>query len=135
DASGTHYLFARFEQTTLSLQNRLNVTLTPALSIEWYTEPFVSGGTFSDVRELAVPSARRNTARYAPFAVASPGGVRFTRLRSNAVLRWEYRPGSVLYVVANQGRDYSDENAADFSVRDGSQLLFAQRPANTVLVK
>jgi len=140
DASGAaHYLFAHLDQTTFSVQNRINVTITPALSFEWYAEPFVSAGHFSDVREVADPGSAEYDKRYRPYAdptvTGDPGGLHFRQLRSNAVARWEYRPGSVLYLVWNQGRDYSDNVAESFALGREERGLFAQRPANTILVK
>ena len=64
-----------------------------------------------------------------------PGGFDFKQFESNFVFRWEYRPGSTLFVVWNEGRQGSVpfEGTADLGaeVRD----LFRLHPANTFLVK
>ena len=54
DGSGTHYVFAHLDQHLLSFTGRLDVTMTPGLSLQLYGEPFVSSGRFSNTRELAV---------------------------------------------------------------------------------
>ena len=53
---------------------------------------------------------------------------------SNAVLRWEYRPGSTLFVVWNQGRS---DFAADgrFQLRNNASDLFRAPGTNVLLIK
>jgi hypothetical protein len=68
---------------------------------------------------------------------SNPGGVDFKQLRSNLVLRWEYRPGSALFVVWSQGRDVAGNEPGRFGLwpsRDFHELL-ALRPQNAVAVK
>ena len=48
-----HYTFAHLEQKTLSLTWRLGYTFTPNTSLQVYASPFISKGTYSNVRELA----------------------------------------------------------------------------------
>ena len=141
DSVGTsHYTFAHLDQTTTSATLRLNYTITPNVSLQAYMQPFVSKGTFSDVRQLsATPRAAHYDARFAPYGDSAvtnnPGGFNFKQLQSNLVFRWEYRPGSTLFVVWNEGRQGSrrEEGTADFvgDVRE----LFRLHPANTLLVK
>ncbi|HEX9083557.1 MAG TPA: DUF5916 domain-containing protein, partial [Gemmatimonadaceae bacterium] len=50
DAGGTHYTFAHLDQHTTSVTARLNYTFTPDLSLQGYLQPFVSKGTYSNVR-------------------------------------------------------------------------------------
>jgi hypothetical protein len=68
---------------------------------------------------------------------ADPGGFRSVSFQSNAVLRWEYRPGSTLFVVWSQGRSNFDDRNMDptFKFKDDYRYLFRQRPDNTLLVK
>jgi hypothetical protein len=139
DSAGpTHYTFARLRQRTVSMSTRLNYTMTPELTFEFYGEPFVTSGNYSDVREVsATPDARRYDDRFRAFR--PPAGAatafKFTQLRTNSVVRWEYRPGSTLFVVWAHGRqDYSTENPGRPWMRDYRDL-FALHPDNTFLVK
>jgi len=109
DSTGaTHYTFAHLDQRTASLRFRFNYTATPNLTLQVYAEPFVTRGTYSDVRELADPRAAAYDDRYQPYGdaevTADPGAFNFKQFRSNVVLRWEYHPGSTLYLVWAQGR-------------------------------
>lgn len=130
-----HYTFAALQQDILGLTLRANVTLSPALSLQLYAQPFVASGAFSDWREMTDARARRYVDRYAPWgAGAVPPGFNAKQFNSNAVLRWEYRPGSVLFVVWQQGRvDGRDPGTFDAG-RDLRNLFFTH-PDNTLLVK
>jgi hypothetical protein len=140
DLTGTHYTFAHLDQHTTSATVRLNYTFTPEMSFQAYTQPFVSKGTYSNVRQLSAnPRAAAYDDRYAvfndPAVTSNPGGFNFKSFQSNLVYRWEYRPGSTLFVVWNEGRQgyVGAEGGQNFQgdVRD----LMRLHPANTFLVK
>jgi hypothetical protein len=137
---GTHYTFAHLDQHTTSATVRLNYTFTPDVSVQAYTQPFIAKGTYTNVRQLSsTPRAGAYADRYAAYADTSvtnnPGGFNFKEFQSNFVFRWEYQPGSTLFVVWNQGRQgivpVEGEGSFGGDVRD----LMRLHPANTVLVK
>ena len=129
-----HYTFAHLDQKTASVSFRLDYTASPTLTIQAYASPFVSKGPYSNVRELALPRAERYVDRFKPYA-AVPGQENFKAFNSNVVLRWEYRPGSTLFVVWSQGRlDQGDLETSRPLMRD-FRRLFDQHPRNTFLVK
>jgi len=134
DGTGTHYTFAHLDQKTASVSFRLDYTASPTLTVQAYASPFVSKGPYSNVRELANPRADRFVDRFQPYA-AVPGQENFKAFNSNMVLRWEYRPGSTLFVVWSQGRvDPNDVDTSRPMTRD-FRRLFDQHPQNTFLVK
>lgn len=55
-------------------------------------------------------------------------------MRSNVVLRWEYRPGSTLFVVWSSGRSGFRPDGS-FDVRRDARRLFETAPTNVFLVK
>lgn len=163
---GRRYVFADLSQTSVSMAARLNVTFTPDLGFSLYAQPFVSSNHFGTPKELAEPGTL-TFARYGSDAgtLTYDGGARSytidpdgngsaasfqvfnssfntTSLRGNAVLRWEYRPGSTLFVVWQQNRGtYLDAWGADpadpsvgrfYLVRDTRGLFSA--PADNVLM-
>jgi hypothetical protein len=136
---GLHYTFAHLEQKTLSLTWRLGYTFTPTTSLQVYASPFVSKGTYSDVRELAEPRASSYSARYASYSdsavAAAPTGFNFQQFRSNVVFRWEYRPGSTLFLVWSQGRQATSPFEGATSFRGDLGDLFGRRANDTFLVK
>jgi hypothetical protein len=134
----THYSFAHLDQTTRSLNVRINYTATPDLTFEFYGEPFVTRGRYTDVREIsATPDADSYDDRFQPY-VPPPDtdlAFRFSQLRTNAVLRWEYRPGSTLFLVWAHGRSaFTDQHSAQ-SWGDEYRDLFELHPDNTFLIK
>lgn len=131
----THYTFARLDQKTLSVTTRLDYTATPTLSFQFYGAPFVSTGSYSNWRELNDPRAENYEDRFQPFADhGDPGGFNFKEFRSNTVMRWEYRPGSTLFLVWQQGRSM-DGPAEAFSFGRDLRNVFDTHPNNTFLVK
>lgn len=132
----THYLFAHLDQHLLSFTSRLNYTATTNLSLQLYAEPFLTTGRYFNVRELATPRAADYDQRFRPFALdGSQANFNVKQLRGSAVARWEYRPGSKIFLVWTQGRDQDDLNPGAFSPRRDFGDLFGARPDNTFLVK
>ena len=151
---GRRYVFAELDQATVSLVGRLDWTFTPDLTLQLYARPFVSTGRYSRVQALDAPGALALPVygRDAGTAVEGAdgsvtvdpgdGGRRFSvasdftvrALQGNAVLRWEYRPGSALFVVWQQQRNGS---ASDGALRLGRDVggLFRDAPTNVFLLK
>ncbi len=134
------YTFAHLDQTTTSATMRLNYTFTPNVSLQAYAQPFVSKGTYSNVRALsATPRAERYEERFAPFndpeTTSDPGGFNFKALQSNVVFRWEYAPGSTLFAVWNHGRQGFDGIEGTNSFQGDVTDLFKLHPSNTFLIK
>ncbi len=131
----THYTFARLQQSTIGITARANWTATPTLSLQLYAQPFITSGDFANWRQLVAPRAAEYEARYAPYGGgAVPSGFNFRQFNSNAVVRWEYRPGSTLFFVWQQGRD-SRDTSGDFRVARDYRDLFRAHPNNTLLIK
>jgi hypothetical protein len=134
DGGGTAYTFARLEQTTTSVTTRIDYTMTPTLSFQLYAQPFVTAGDYSNLRQLADPRAEDYDDRFTPYGAVTPDDFNFKQFRSNSVLRWEYRPGSVLFFVWQQGRGDS-RNPGSFSPGRDFRDLFDTRADNTFLIK
>jgi Domain of unknown function (DUF5916) len=138
DAAGDHYTFAHLDQNTTSLTMRVNYTFTPDVSLQTYVQPFISKGTFTNVRELtANPRADDYDDRYQPYTIADAdaGGFNFRQLQSNVVFRWEYKPGSTFFAVWNHGRQGSIGEEGDKDFRGDVRDLFSLHPHNTFLIK
>jgi len=130
------FTFARLYQSTSSITMRLNYTITPTLSLESYVQPFVSTGEYTEWRALAEGQSPDRERRFRPYTErGAPSGFRFGQLRTNNVVRWEYRPGSVLFFVWTQARDAADTDPANFGVTPGYGAVFGRRPDNVFLVK
>jgi hypothetical protein len=137
-AGVTHHAFAHLDQRTVSASARINYTATPNLTFELYAQPFVSSGDYSDFREpSAAPGAAKYADRYMPYVppAGSDTAFKFTSLRTNTVVRWEYRPGSTLFVVWQHGRGGSSNiNNGQGWMEDYRELLDLH-PDNTFVIK
>lgn len=132
----THYTFGRLSQTTVSMTARASFTATPLLTFQFYAQPFMSAGSYSDWRELDAPRAADYDDRFKPYRTdVAPGGFNFKQFNSNAVVRWEYRPGSTLFLVWQQGRVQDALNRGTFEFERDYRDLFRAHPINTFLVK
>ena len=99
--SGARYVFAPLAYTQLGLEGRLNVTFTPLLSLETYVQPLLSTGSYGAAKQLVAP----RTYDFVEYSGTVPNlDFNLRSLRGNAVLRWEWRSGSTLYVAWQQRR-------------------------------
>ena len=127
-------IFAHLEQTTVSLTGRINYTVTPDLSIQIYAAPFLSGGDYSGFKQLAAPREADYDLRYAPFAYEDNPDFNYRSFRTTNVLRWEYKPGSTLFVVWQQAREETVETG-DFRFGQNFADMFRAPGRNVFLVK
>jgi hypothetical protein len=131
---GDRYIFGELRQRTVSIRTRLNYTVTPNLTIQLYAEPFVSAGDYASFKQLADGRAREYSERYAPTSYDSNPDFNYRSFRTTNVLRWEYRPGSTLFVVWQQGReDTLERGTFDFKRDFGG--VFDAPARNVFLVK
>lgn len=154
---GSRYLFAPLDQTTLGVETRLDVTFTPGLSLQVYAQPFISSADFGPLAELRAPGEYefqeygRDIGEIEPVEDGTriyPQGrdgaaasflmpnTDFTvrSLRGNAVLRWEYRPGSTIFVAWQQNRSGTDRSG-DFDFSRDRAALFDARPDDVFVIK
>ena len=151
---GRRYVFSQLEQTTLAINLRLNVSFSPAMSLQFFGQPLISTADYTDVRELARPRSLDFLAQGDPAAGSwtfdpvtkefDPDGpgpedaysqdFNFKSFRGNAVFRWEYRPGSTLFLVWTQQRT-DVEDHSDFDFNDSMNRLADADSDNIFLAK
>src|SRR5262245_27413392 len=128
------YVFARIYQQTVGIQTRLNYTVTPALSIQLYAEPFVSSGNYTNFKELVDGRSKSYEGRYKPTDYTGDPDFNYRSFRTTNVLRWEYKPGSTLFVVWQQGRE-DNVGYGDFNFHRDFGAVFDAPAKNVFLVK
>jgi Domain of unknown function (DUF5916)/Carbohydrate family 9 binding domain-like len=145
---GDRYVFATIDQKTLELGMRAEWTLNARLSLQMFLQPFVSSGDYHGFKQLT----RARDDEYTPLdavyheasdAYSVAGGspisfgdpdFNFRSVRGSAVLRWEFRPGSALYVAWNENR--SDvAPIGDFRFRRDLSALPDAQSADVFMVK
>jgi len=152
---GRRYVFAEINQSTLSTGIRLNWTFTPRLSFQLYAQPLIASGDYYDFKELAREKSYEfniygegESTFDAQNYIADPDGeagpaepielwnpdFNFKSLRGNAVLRWEYSPGSTLYFVWTQRRSDFEE-IGEFRFRRSIDRLLNAKGDNIFMVK
>jgi hypothetical protein len=153
EARESHYVFGHLDQKTLGLTGRMDLTFLPDLTLQLYAQPFVSAGKYTDFKQVADPRARSYQDRFDPVEATLVNGEyqadltgdgvvkRFRnpdfnvrQFRSTAVLRWEYRPGSLLYLVWSQGRNHFTQDPR-FQIGESLGDLFRQDAENVLMLK
>ncbi len=151
---GRRYVFGELDQRTLAANIRANWIFTPALSLEIFAQPLISSGRYQRIRELQAPrgfdfldygtegsTLDRGTGMVDPdgagaapaFSVGQPDFT-FASLRGNAILRWEYAPGSALFLVWTQDRSFA-EGGGEFRPRQSFGDLLNAPGRNVLLIK
>ncbi len=159
---GKRYIFADLIYKELSAQLRVDWTLTPTLSFQLFVQPLLSSGNFTNFKEFARPrsfdflvfgkdgstimknfNSDGSIGSYdfdpdgsgpTPVMNISNPNFNFVSLRGNAVLRWEYMPGSTLFLVWTQSR--SDNIVDGTFVLNGSfDRLVSSKPDNIFMLK
>ena len=153
------YILGTIDRELLSADLRININITPDLTIQYWGQPFVFAGDFSEYKKATETKADDYNNRFHIFTGEemsydetedqykideNADGItdysfnnadfKFSEFRSNLVLRWEYIPGSTLYFVWSQGMMQDDENG-EFNFPEDYEDLFSQKPHNIFLVK
>jgi hypothetical protein len=99
DADGvTDYVYGSLTRDVLDVTTRATYSFTRNLTLQMFLQPFVAVGDYTNIRKLA----RERSYEFTPIAYSSNPDFNTKSLRTNTVLRWEYRPGSTLFVVWNR---------------------------------
>lgn len=153
---GNRYVFSDLQRRSFSLETRLNVAFSPYLTLQMYAQPLLSSGDYLNYKQLLRASSfdfdvlNEGTRsfidpvdgyRYLDFDGDGMPDINFSdrdfniqSLRMNVVLRWEYRPGSRVFLVWQQTRSERDENGTLDIGRDFGNL-FGGESENIFLIK
>ncbi len=153
------YLMVEMDQKTISATIRLDLTLTPNLSIQYYGSPFITAGEYQNFKKLVNPDSDTFSDRFLEYDKSAQiyneqnevweidydnDGItnyeisnldfNYKQFNSNLVIRWEYKTGSALYLVWSQGvSDYIANGALNYS--KDIKTLFKADIENIVLLK
>jgi len=147
------YILAHLDQKTLGATFRIDYNITPELSLQYYASPFASVGKYSAFKEVTNPRAEFYADRFSllnteysnnAYQVGARDGIpaysinnpdfTFNQFRSNLVFRWEYRPGSQVFLVwGNERTGWRNDSSS--KVGDAISQLKSVIPNNIFLVK
>ncbi len=153
------YIMASLNRKEYDLSMRVNVSLTPRLSIQYYAQPYIFAGEYSDYKRITDSRADEFPDRYHQFSNTeisysetwnayfidedSNGesdygfykpDFHYLQFRSNMVFRWEYKTGSSLYLVWSQGRTELEENGEN-NFGQYARELWNTEPRNDFMLK
>lgn len=157
--SDKRYILSTLNANILSTDFRINFSISPEFSIQYWGQPFLFAGNYSDFKRVTNPMADDYYDRFHQFegneisydeaseeylidedmdgnidySFGKPD-FNFFEFRSNLVARWEYIPGSTIYLVWSQGRT-GDNNSGEFNFSNDVNDLFTLESHNIFLVK
>lgn len=158
DVGGSpRYLNGEIRQRTLSMSVRLNYTINPNLTIQYWGQPFISRGRYSNFKHITDPIAKTFEDRFIQYTAQqtsltdgdyaidedldgvtdfsfSDPDFSFVQFRSNLVIRWEYIPGSEMFLVWSQDVSRSGDPTEGLLSSLGDNI-FGQKPQNIFLLK
>ena len=153
------YILGSLDRKTLGVQLRFDVSITPDLSIQYYGNPYLSVGKYSDLKRIDQAHSRSYDDLYqkiddseityndddwvmdidenrdgeTDYSFDNPD-FNYREFRSNLVIRWEFKPGSTFYLVWTHGRsDY--EGVSDHSLKNNWSTLWDLESKNVFLAK
>jgi len=154
------YIFASIDQKTISTSFRVNLNLSPNLTLQYWGQPFVATGKYYDHKFITDPLANRYSDRFLAYNDNQKtfdtdhynidedvdGNTDYTidntdfnvkQFLSNLVVRWEYNPGSTVFLVWSQTRSYfTDSGQMDFFNNLGDLFNKGKNvPHNVFLIK
>ncbi len=150
----TTYLMATIDNRNLSFTLRMDLAITPEMTIQYYGSPFVSIGKYTDFKRITdsqnpdyfkrftsmVPEKTENVYSFdenqdgiIDYSIDNPD-FNFQQFRNNLVFRWEYSAGSTLYLVWSQDRT-NYNTSGPFSFNDGFNQMFDFYPKNIFMIK
>ena len=157
--SGDKYIFASIDRKTINASFRINLNLSPDLTFQYWGQPFIATGEYFDHKLILKPDAESYEERFRVFSDAQKtydgeeygidenldGAVDYSfenssfkkqEFLSNLVIRWEYDPGSIIYLVWSQSRSYEGSGRLD-CFNDMSDLFSGREntPHNVFLLK
>ncbi|MCB0284802.1 MAG: hypothetical protein KDF60_19645, partial [Calditrichaeota bacterium] len=155
DTFGHRYIFGELMHQTLSLETRLNVAFNSKLTIQFYAQTFISSGKYLNYKQLKNPRSYKfdifnegstivdgdDNLKYLDFNgdqkydfSFEDGNFTIRSLKLNGVLRWEYLPGSTLFLVWQHSR-FNEKNNVFFDINNSLNRLWSTRPDNAVILK
>ncbi len=153
------FVLASLDRKTLGLTARIDFTVTPEFTIQFYGNPYITVGKYFNYKHILKPLATDYNKLFLPlnediviydenireysiyindittpdYTIDNPD-FNYIEFRSNLVIRWEYKPGSTVYFVWTQGR-FRNKEISNYSVKENIGSIFSIFPENIFLFK
>ncbi|HOP57879.1 MAG TPA: DUF5916 domain-containing protein [Bacteroidales bacterium] len=151
----SQFFLGTIDQKTMGLTFRADLNITPEISLQYYGSPFVSRGSYSEFKRITSPGDKDYDQRFVlmnsmnvdqglielyeqgqtfpQYLIRNPD-FNFHEFRSNLVARWEFNPGSYLYLVWSSDRS-GNNFSSEASLGESYKFLGDVYPGNIFLVK
>ncbi|HOO98460.1 MAG TPA: DUF5916 domain-containing protein [Bacteroidales bacterium] len=156
------YIFASIDRKTISASFRVNFNISPDLTLQYWGQPYVATGKYYDHKVILNPMNDNYRDRFWTFTPEQKeydplsnvyridmdnNGVtdfsignndfNYQFFLSNFVVRWEYNPGSSVYLVWSQSRNFSNGSGQLHFFDDLGDLFNRDNniPHNVFLIK
>jgi hypothetical protein len=151
----SRYILGKVDQKTLGLTFKVDLIISPDISLQYYGSPFASIGEFSNFKNVTSPKNEKYSDRFEIISDISLNGeyydvdenndnltdytfrnpdFNFYQFRSNLVFRWEYKPGSQLFLVwSNDKTEYL--NPGSYGLNKMAKRISGASPNNIFLIK
>ena len=159
NGNDARYMNSSMDQETFGMSIRLNYTIKPNLTIQYYGQPFISNGVYDDFKYITNATAGEFKNRFneltgnqitldpnsgvynvdeyldgnVDYSFGNPN-FSFIEFRSNLVARWEYIPGSEIFLVWSQGLTTGGDPMGDIFDELGDNV-FGAKAENIFLIK
>jgi hypothetical protein len=153
---GKRYILAELDRQTIAAELRINYTFSPTLSLQAYIQPYMSVGSYSHFKEFIKPrsfdffeygdNGSTVVVKGDEYILDPTGGddsdeiimenpeFNYKALIGNAVLRWEFRPGSTLYFVWTRNGS-NEDHPGDFNFGRDMREMFSAKSDNIFAIK
>lgn len=157
--SDTRYIRGHLNRNTWVMSLRVEYSINPELSVQYYGRPYFTSGKYSRFKYIAQPRAQKYTDRFLTYTDSQISydadnevylvdentdgttdysfdnrNFNYLNLQSNLIVRWEYRPGSTVYFVWTHGKE-NFESVYSNSIGNDIDNLWDSHPHNIFLVK
>ena len=157
---GDRYILSQINQQIVSMSLRMNYNITPDLTIQYWGQPFLAAMDYSKFKAVTDPGAEKLEDRYhlitdaettydadgnrynidenldgtVDYSFDNPDN-NYDQFLSNLVVRWEFRPGSTLFLVWSQTRSYNDSTGSFSLEQNLNNLYTSEKPYDVFLIK
>jgi hypothetical protein len=109
DADGSFYYFASLRAKNVGVTARANLGLSPRLTLQFYGQLFLASKEYTAPSQFRVAGgafrSEIHLADLQPIAPWSVPNAEQATLNVNAVLRWEYRLGSTVFLIYTKAQN------------------------------
>jgi hypothetical protein len=135
DGTNGNAIVAKMPRDLVSVTVRATVAFSPDLSLQFYTMPYLTAGQRLNFAEVVAPKSVRFSEHFSPTNYSGDNKFWFAESRTNAVLRWEYSPGSAAFIVWSREQSATSNARGSLDFTKDLERLWSSYAIDTLLIK